>query len=796
MSDVNVPGGVSRRLLLNGEALRMDVDLAPTGGGPKFEPFTPDEAREWLLPQIRTTRASLHDLSEELRAADRMYVEAKMLPNYLAPTYFPDALLSYVGAVQVGARADMGVLRTASKTQASGTRRLILAVDDTALTRLEELVEERGGARSAQQAFMQIRRLEEFAAPDADTILRTRSAEGEEEQQGRGAEEVLWEAVLHPKTVQAGELVPIDADAFERWIALVEAHGGEAHREFTREVGGLTFMPVRVAVEEASELARFNPLRVLRPMPAIRPRPRFGLRSGSSVAAPATPRPIADVTTVAVFDGGVHDPANAGLFPISAIDLTPEHPDPSDLAHGTGVTGAVLYGMLAAGEQAGQPPLPVESFRVMPAPYIPGDLDGYWILDRIKETLADDRHRLVNLSLGPTLAVEDDMEPNRWTAELDRLAWERDIVFVVAVGNDGNQDRESGLHRVQVPADMANAVSVGSCDIAAPARPWARAPYSSMGPGRAGSRIQPVGVQFGGVDNRMFNVLKSDGTFLEATGTSFSAPVVTHALADLTTRLPRVNSSVLRAFAVHFAERHRSYKAKRDEFGFGRLPLSFEDALECTPDDVHVLYVDQITRGEALGYQVPLPRSFTGAARLTVTLAYSSPVEPTQPTEYTSASLELTFRPNRNMFRFSPPTGSTEQARMVDLTSAEARTLLIAGWTSGQEPVAQTLSPSLSRNEADMRDAGKWETLRHHRVNLSAGEMNDPRLDLRYVSRRAGALDGSPTEVPFAILISVTDPTGSATLYDGVTAQFAALRPVQRIAGRVRLRGGTQPTWY
>jgi subtilisin family serine protease len=456
----------------------------------------------------------------------------------------------------------------------------------------------------------------------------------------------------------------------------------------------------------------------------------------------------------------------------------------------------VLYGLLAAGGQAQQPPLPVDSFRVMPPPYDAGDLDGYWILDRIKETLAEDKHKLVNLSLGPTLAVEDDMEPNRWTAELDQLAWERDIVFVVAAGNDGNQHPETGLHRVQVPADMANAVSVGACDAPAPDRPWARAPYSSMGPGRPGNRIQPLGVQFGGVDDRMFDVLRADGSFLEASGTSFSAPVVTHALADLATRLPRVNSSVLRAFAAHFAERHRAYKARQDELGFGRLPLSFADALDCGPDQVHVLFVDQIARGDILGYQLPLPRSFSSEAKMSITLAYASPVEPTQPTEYTSASLELTLRPNRNMFRFSPPQGSSEKARIADLTSAEARALLTSGWTSGQEPVTKTLTGSASLNESDLRDSGKWETLRHHRVSFAAGEVDDARLEVRYVARRAGALDGSPTEVPFAIIVSVSDPAATGTLYDDVAAQFAALRPVQRVAGRVRLRGGRQNSWY
>jgi hypothetical protein len=149
------------------------------------------------------------------------------------------------------------------------------------------------------------------------------------------------------------------------------------------------------------------------------------------------------------------------------------------------------------------------------------------------------------------------------------------------------------------------------------------------------------------------------------------------------------------------------------------------------------------------------------------------------------------------MFRFSPPTGYAEAARIVDLTSTEARNLLMAGWTTGQEPVTKTLTSSTSLNEADLRDAGKWETLRHHRVSFAAGEVDNARLEVRCVARRAGALDGSPTEVPFAMLVSVSDPNRSGTFYDDVTAQFAALRPAQRVsAGRVRLRGGQQNAWY
>ncbi|WP_157664954.1 S8 family serine peptidase, partial [Prescottella equi] len=425
-------------------------------------------------------------------------------------------------------------------------------------------------------------------------------------------------------------------------------------------------------------------------------------------------------------------------------------------------------------------------------PSVPDDLAGYWVLDQIKETVREGGHKIVNLSLGPTLAVEDDMEPNRWTSELDQLAWDNDVLFVVAAGNDGDADREAGLHRVQVPADMANGLTVGACDAPSPAAKWSRAPYSSMGPGRHGNRVQPMGVQFGGASSQMFNVLRTDGTFLEAAGTSFAAPVVTHSLAELVNHLPRVNANVLRAFAVHFAERPRQHVKLRDEIGHGRLPLSFVDSLECNADEVHVLLIDDIQHGDLAGYQLPVPDAVSSQIKMRVTMVYSSPVDPTQPTEYTNAALELSFRPHQHRFTFKPPKGDNAKSVVLDLRSPDARALMTDGWSPSQEPATKTLSTAKGRTEQQLRDAGKWETIRTHQITLNPDEVDRPRLEVSYVARRAGGLDREPTEVPFAVLVTVTDPSSAGTLYDAVSAQFSALRPTQRATQRVRTRSASE----
>lgn len=795
MADVRSNDAVSRPLLVNGEALRLDVEAPRAGGGDKFEPQTVAQAQRILAPQVIATTEAVAALPTELRAHDRVYVEAKLLPNYLAASYFPTELLAHVGASPVGSRADFGQYVTRAKSVEAQTRRLIFTVSDSGLAELRRLITEGGRNRTEEQAFSQIREINEVALPRESDVLRAPArVEG-----GAGpSDRQIWEAVLHPRASALGEPMPLDEETLERWFSLIANEGGEVHRDYIRRVGGLTFTPVSLETERVSAVARFNPLRVLRPMPAIRPRPRFGTRSVQRLIAPASNQPVLSTVSVAVFDGGVDVAHRSGsLFAIPAHDLTPEPPDQDELNHGTGVTGAVMYGLVSPGQQAPTPPLPVESYRVLPVPNIPGDLEGYWVLDRIKEAVETNGHRLINLSLGPTLAVEDDMEPNRWTSELDQLAWDKDVLFVVAAGNEGDQDQATGLHRVQVPADMVNGVAVGACDTPAPEQPWARAPYSSMGPGRHGARVQPLGVQFGGSANRMFNVVRADGSFLEAAGTSFAAPVTTHALADLVTRLPRVNSSVLRAFAAHFAERPRNHKKLRDEVGYGRQPLNFDDLLDCAPNEAHVLYVDEIERGDLLGYQVPVAEPTKSAVKLQITLAYASPVDPTQPTEYTSASLELGLRPHHRLHSFRPPKGVTGKAQTFDIGGDQARILLAQGWTPSQEPVTKTLGATKrGASEAQLRDSGKWETVRHYRVTLKPSEVERPRLELSYVARRSGALDNSPTKIPFALLLSVVDDSGATDMYDAVRARFTALRPVQRTRIRLRTRASTASHWY
>ena len=112
-----------------------------------------------------------------------------------------------------------------------------------------------------------------------------------------------------------------------------------------------------------------------------------------------------------------------------------------------------------------------------------------------------------------------------------------------------------------------------------------------------------------------------------------------------------------------------------------------------------------------------------------------------------------------------------------------------SGWVMSQEPVTKGLGSGPRSPEIDLRDAGKWETVRHHRVRLQPSEIENPRIEVSYVARRNGRLVHESEPVRFALLVSIRDRSENGHLYDSVEAQFPALRPLAPVGSRVRVRG-------
>lgn len=648
---------------------------------------------------------------------------------------------------------------------------------------------ERGGrTRSTKSAAEQLREFYEIRLASEDEILPHHNQVREALEDSTQDTLHDWEAVLHPGSdSRVRHLEPIDEVTFGKWVALVSELGGEVLERYKRVVGGLTFVPVRLADNAVVQASRFNPLRALRPLPAMRPIQPGVLRSTPhTVAAPTAQDPQSEAR-VAIFDGGT---VNTPMFPTCVPnDLTPEAQRSDYVSHGSGVTAAVLFGNVEPGLLLPSPAAPVTHHRVLPHPNAHHDPEIYWVLDRIVEEVEQGDYRIVHLSLGPAISVEDLEEPNRWTSTLDELAYEKDVLFVIAAGNNGESDASTGLNRVQVPADLANGLSVGACDRHAPASPWGRAPYSAVGPGRTGSRIQPSGVQFGGDDGNPFYAVMHTGDLMETAGTSFAAPLVTNALAKLAGRLgeERTTTNNLRAFAVHLADRHPEADSLMTEIGHGRLPHDFEDALACGENQALVLYEDRLERYEIASLAIPLPLGIDeGLIELSWTLALNAPTEPTQPLEYTRATIDVTFRPHDQKFLFSK-SGRSSRTINVVADAAEAANLYSQGYTAGASPVSFSM-PGTSGTEEERRDGGKWETIRTHRKRFRASSLRNPRLELTYLAREGGLLAADAAPIDYSLVISI-HARDDIPLYEQVRASFPVLT---ELPAEVRLRTGGQ----
>jgi hypothetical protein len=767
-------------ILVGGEQLR---DLVPPsrGGGAKYHPFDVAETRERLGTALRDLAQTANQMPAPLRG-ERVAFQLTLLPNYLSSTYFPAELLDAADLSLIGTRGDRARYRTRTIDETRPTTSLIVAGTERSLAQLEHLVTQVSQREGVPAEARQLREMSEIRLARPDEILKTRETAVEAERTDEAEQNESWEAVL--QVLLGARRGTSDPSVRAKWRRFVRELGGSVDDDGTRELDGLAFVPTRLDPLALERAAAFNPLRAIRRRPHFRPVPGTsllrGARPASVVAAPDGLRPSTD-TRIAVFDGGIdlRSPALANYAALS--HLTPEPADPEDIAHGCLVTSAVLHGYPLPGGVLRTPTVGVDHYRISPVPTDEhSDEDCNGTLDRIEQTVRAGQYRLVNLSLGPRRPMDDD-DPHLWTGRLDHLAVEQDVLFVVAVGNDGDRDHDLGFDRIQVPADIVNGLAVGASNVPHDNANWARAPYSCVGPGREGDRVRPSGLAFGGDPSGIeFCGIGPSGVWLRSWGTSYSAPLVTHGLADVLSRgfIRGKVVNTLRALAIHNAEKPRQ-PSERDHVGHGRLPISYDPALTNEPDEVTVVYEDIIARGSVVALSLPWPDGVqNGRARMRWTLAYTSPVNLADAAQYTRAAIEPHFRPHAQRHNVLDPSGRI--IGVVDLQDrAQVQAHLDQGRTLSAKPKARPMGDGRTwPSERESRDAGKWETVIDVNQGMDAKSLYRPRLELEYFARDGRLVDAEDApDLPYTLVVTFTGPRGSE-LYRRAREQFRVLTPI------------------
>lgn len=727
-------------LLGHGERLAQKVKIAK-GGGEKNPPYDFATARARISKRLEVVKAEIAKIPDDACPRGEAIAVVTLHPRYLSKSDFPTDLLASVGLRSVGSRSrSVKPDEWGTKTHEleAVTDDIFVAGSKSAFTRWAETcknwkVDTRGAEALAH--------IEDLAVFDAKTKLKSIP---------QGGTTALLEIVLHNSGSD---------DVVRAFISYAKAHGAEPLIDRCRSVRGLTFIPIRVDPKRAEEIARYSFVRVARGMPVLRPLPTSVLREAPFAVVLPSQGPLDLETRAAIFDGGIPTAALAALAPwVSLINPAGIGNAAAPLEeHGLGVTTVFLFGPLRAGEAPSVPMCKVDHVRVLDE-NTGKDTEYFDVLDRITKHLDANTgvYTLVNISLGPTLAVDDD-DVTFWTASLDRRFAHGGSVVTVAAGNDGHLDAAARLNRIQPPADGVNILSVGAADRSAAG--WLRAAYSCVGPGRSPGLVKPDGLAFGGSAHESFGVLTPNLLVGQRAGTSFAAPFALRSAGAVRAQLgQRLSPLAIRALLIHRAEsaEHHDWK----DVGWGRFESDSIRLITCDDDEALVVFQGDLPVGEHLRAPIPMPdTALRGQVTVTATLVIAPEVDPSHPSAYTRSGLEVAFRPHSG--KYSKGTkGKTPK-------HAKTRTFFSSSNLYGG-------SETLLRE-----DGHKWEPCLRNEETFRAASLAAPCFDIYYHHREAGMKAASPQPIPYAFIVGLKAPK-IVDLYARVLRAHAlVLLPIQ-----------------
>lgn len=533
-------------------------------------------------------------------------------------------------------------------------------------------------------------------------------------------------------------------------------------------------------------------------------------------AAPATisrPAPNTEYPVIGIIDGGAADVDALRPWRAGGTGFLPEAD--KDEEHGTFIAG------LVAGAAALNPAL-APRFEPVPCRFYDIDLmprrgllSRYFqtpedFFDQLDEQVAiakaDFGVRVFNMSLGAP-GIRQGLGYSTFAAQLDRIAKERDVIFVVSAGNlRGSAARPSWPRepdkalemlatrtatdeRITSPGDHLYGCTVAALNPAGLANvvPDAPTTYSRRGPGPGGAR-KPELCQIGGVAGHESNScglfsIGTDGNIVDGSGTSYAAPLVTATIGALDHRLQgRAARETLLALPIHNAERPELMQAKqlrtvaRDFIGFGVTPHA-EACLTDSPHSITLVFSDVLPPRRELSFVFTWPRSLTTddgkcRGRVDLTLAYTPPVDAAFDAECQRVQLEA------HLYQLEEKLVNGEvkedpQSRLLHSDNA--------------------LPEHLAYTERYLLEGGlKWTPIKRYerRMPKGIGTRGEWRLSLKALTRAGVAY---PEEgVNFSLIMTIADPRGFAPIYEEVRAEIIrrGLRLADiTVAPRVRVRG-------
>ena len=302
--------------------------------------------------------------------------------------------------------------------------------------------------------------------------------------------------------------------------------------------------------------------------------------------------------------------------------------------------------------------------------------------------------RIFNISLGDRRKVYSGAKVGTWTAVLDELARELDVLFVISAGNYEHIARRTPeehltdypryllepLSRIVEPATAACALSVGAVASAAAVpdplpgdvalRPIAAmgepAPFTRAGFGVA-EALKPDLCDDGG--NHFYDgatqgvrrrpqseILTTSPRYIERLftteiGTSYAAPLVAHKAAIVRRAMPEASSNLVRALLVNSARVPEPARTRLRNLGNDAVlrlcGFGIANAALAVSSDRNrvVLYADdEIGMDKFFVYEIPIPAEYaetSGDRHIKISLAFDPP---TRHTRLAYLGVEMSFR--------------------------------------------------------------------------------------------------------------------------------------------------------
>ncbi|NSZ87082.1 S8 family peptidase (plasmid) [Agrobacterium tumefaciens] len=701
--------------------------------------YTLNEARQSLVPQFTQAMEVFDRTPAAALPKDIAVGKVLINPSFIARSYFPSSLLKEAGLEAVGSRT---VHVTPKRWARQGmpekvpTTELFVAGRRKSFRSLPELARSLG---DDEQAALDLTHIEAFSATDPEEKVKAVV---------RGHKDAVYEVGVH--------LLSDDVDSEEvqsAFAKFAEQAGVELMDKLGFIVGNLWFLPVRGSRDGIHQLSEFSLVRVIRPMPALRSMRPMPAPSGSVKITCSLPtaQPLSSQPRVAILDGGLPDHHPIGPWMRNYELMDPDANDHADgPEHGLAVTSAFLFGPIEPNGSAGRPYSYVDHLRVVDEGINqehPAQL--YRTLGLIDEVLLSRQYEFINLSLGPDEIV-DDGDPHGWTSLIDeRLSNGRTFV-TVAVGNNGNEDAELQLNRVQVPGDCVNVVAVGATD--STKEDWERAPYSAVGPGRSPGFVKPDLMAFGGSAGEYFHALTPGRrpSLSPQLGTSFAAPNLLRSAVGIRAILGNdLSVLAIKALLVHSATQNDLPQA---EVGWGCVADKLASVITCGDGVARVVYQGELRPGKYLRAPLPVPKEgLTGKVKVKATFCYSTPTDPHHSGAYTRSGLEVVFRPN-------------DGRRKDGKANAEPRSFLnLQKFASEQERRS---------------DSGKWETVLHAEQSMLGKSLRDPVFDIHYIARQDAGPTSRARPIAYALVVTLEAPK-HADLFSTILAEYTSLVSIQ-----------------